>query len=170
MPLLTRTAGPLSPASCWRPPATPLLGFNLALTPSPPPLSSSSGSCLSLPSIPSALSSPSSEGSLFSVPPTLAGLPAPGPWPSQMLPPGPPPPRSHLALLWSPLSVFPSDQILGWQGFAPVAAQAQEWLWGGPWLPASLSLTPSLPPVWLAVQPPLPSPHLSNHRATSASC
>lgn len=38
--------------------------------------------------------------------------------------------------------------------------------WGGPWPPASLSCSfPSLPPVWLAVQPPPSSPHLSNHRA-----
>ena len=76
-------------------------------------------------------------------------------------------PSLHLALLWSLLSVFPSDQILGVTGLCPCGcSEAQEWLWGGPWPPASLSLTPlPSPPVWLAVQPPSSSPHLSNHRA-----
>lgn len=66
------------------------------------------------------------------------------------------------------LSVFPNDWILGVTGLYPCGrSEAQEWLCGaGPGLlPPSLAHSPPFPPVWLAVQPPLSSPHLSNHRA-----
>lgn len=138
--------------------------------PSPPPLSSS-GSCLSLLRFLPLSSSPLLR-SLFLLPPytqpSLLRL-VPGPlrcctWAST--------PSLHLALLWSPLSVSHSDQILGVTGLLPL------WLLRGARVavgralppPASLSLTPSLPPCLAGGPAPLP-PHLSNHRAPHlASC
>lgn len=158
-PLLQVGSCPQLPAGSPQP-----LASSLASWPdlSPPPLSSS-GSRLFFPSFLPLSSSPPLRGVCSQCP----WPPVPGPCPSQMLLPGPPPPCPS----WpssGPLSVFPNDWILGVTGLYPCGCpEALEWLCGaGPGLPPlSLAYSPPFPPVWLAVQPPPSSPHLSNHRA-----
>lgn len=70
-------------------------------------------------------------------------------------------PSFHLALLWSPLSVFPSDQILGGDRALPLWLPEGARVAVGRALASCLSPSaPPLPPVWLAPQPPLPPPLL----------